>query len=78
MLGSESTVNNRSESRPARDVAIGASWAFIEHRPMSAVTIPQEYVQARVIEARDILWDRNASPSLKKLAARVVGRWSLA
>jgi len=60
----------------SRDVPPGSSWAFRDHRTQAALSPPvQAAIRARVIEADRLLFDRSASPSLRRLAARVIGRW---
>ena len=59
----------------SRDVSPGKIWAFTDHRTQAQIVPPAKFIEARVIEAKQILWDHTASPSLRKLAAIVVGRW---
>ena len=61
----------------SRDVPPCSLWAFTDHRTQAQVSPFQQHVDAKVIEARRILWDANARPSLRKLAAQVIGRWGM-
>ena len=61
----------------ARDVTPGSSWAFVDHRSIAQLSPPvRQHVERGVIAAQLIAADPTMPELLRRLADRVLTRWT--